>query len=140
MTLTLADYEALARGKSASLLSLSLELPLLASGELEALPFARRLAACFAVAYQIVDDLADVVQDRATNALNVLAVLSSSRGLSEEEARAYACERAMALLEEAFTEGARLPNNCAHVLMRHAERMMREIEEARSAALMSLQG
>jgi hypothetical protein len=71
----LETYKRVALAKSGALLSLPLELALLASGHRASLDCAREAAYAFAVGYQVVDDLADVELDSHSGALNIVFVL-----------------------------------------------------------------
>jgi geranylgeranyl pyrophosphate synthase len=70
-----AAYRRIALAKSGALLSLPLELALLASGHGACAELARDAAQAFSVGYQIVDDLADVERDSQSGALNIVFVL-----------------------------------------------------------------
>ncbi len=59
------SYAEVVKAKSGALLSLPLELALIASENFQALTWARRAAEDFAVGYQIRDDLVDLKQDQA---------------------------------------------------------------------------
>lgn len=121
------QYEILAQSKSASLLSLSLELPLCAAGYMSALAQAEQVAALFSVAYQIADDLEDVEQDRLANSLNLVDVLSASKSISVAEAKERAAARAEALLRSAAPLARDLPLDCAAVLVDHAEALLKRL-------------
>ncbi len=126
--LTLAAYEALAINKSASLLTLPLHLPLMVSGHGSSMTLAQRVTESFAVAYQIVDDLEDYLQDQQVGALNVLSVLCNSDAPDLNHARALAAERAVELLHQSIKEARELPRDCSAVLVSHARKMLRDIE------------
>jgi len=127
-------YERLAKGKSASLLSLSLELPLLLSGNSQFLPMAYAAASDFAVAYQIVDDLADLVQDTREGSSNLLLLLIHD-GLSGPQALTKATAMATARLASAEEHAKHLPNNCALSLLHHATKLALAVADHRMAAL-----
>jgi geranylgeranyl diphosphate synthase type II len=118
-----ALYERRARGKSASLLSLPLELPLLVSGHLSAMHDAHEAAGCFAVAYQISDDLEDLEQDDARGSLNLVLMLERSEGLSRAHAQSLAAERASQLLRQSKGYTAKLPYECAAVMDASAQKL-----------------
>ncbi len=128
---TLAAYEQIAIAKSAALLALPIELPLIAADQLASLPTARQAVEAFAIAYQMNDDLADYDQDSIQGSLNAVSVLIRS-GLPYEAARAAVHRRATVLLERASQQGQRLPQNCAAVMLHHADieigRLAREHE------------
>jgi geranylgeranyl pyrophosphate synthase len=74
----LAAYKRVALAKSGALLSLPLELALLASGHGARAEHALGAAQAFSVGYQVVDDLADVGRDSQSGALNIVFVLRSA--------------------------------------------------------------
>jgi len=126
---TTALYERLARAKSASLLSLSLELPLILSNNERFLAEAHELASDFAVAYQIADDLADVMQDTQEGSLNLLLSLIERDGLTRPAAYARAMELAAKHLESARGRARLLPNNCAATLLFYVEELRQKLTE-----------
>ena len=127
---TLAYYESLARGKSAPLLSLALELPLLLSDNETLLPVAHSAMCDFAIAYQIVDDLADLDQDTQEGSLNLVRLLMECEGLGREPAWHSAAGIAEARLASASAYALRLPNNCAATMLRHVELLRQSLVEA----------
>ena len=86
--MTLNDYRSLASEKSASLLSLSVELPALLAGEKHAAHRLSKSACLFATAYQLIDDLADYQADalrKEPNYLNLLCqTLQKNTKLSDD--------------------------------------------------------
>jgi geranylgeranyl pyrophosphate synthase len=110
---TLADYETVAIGKSASLLTL---------------PLAQRVTESFAVAYQIADDLEDYTQDQRVGALNVLSVLRRRDALTLDHARSLATTRAVELLHRCIGDAVELPQDCSAVMVGHASRMLADLE------------
>jgi geranylgeranyl pyrophosphate synthase len=125
---TLADYETVAIGKSASLLTLPLHLPLMVSGRGSAMPLAQQVTESFAVAYQIADDLQDYTQDEQVGALNVLSVLCRRAALNLDQARALATARAVELLHRCIEDAVELPQDCSALLVNHASRMLADLE------------
>lgn len=89
----MAQYIKIAKAKSGALLSLPLELVLMASGRTDALPLARRACENFAVSYQIFDDLQDAAIDCKSDAvsqgqpksLNIVFILSNHNSLAGAE-------------------------------------------------------
>ena len=77
-------YIQIAKAKSGALLSLPLEMVLLATGQTEGLSLARHACENFAVSYQIFDDLQDALADSASDAsrmgqpkcLNIVLILT----------------------------------------------------------------
>jgi geranylgeranyl diphosphate synthase type II len=124
---TKAYYDRLAQGKSASLLSLALELPLLLTGNTNHLTTAQSVARDFAVAYQIADDLADLAQDIQEGTLNLAILLIQHEGMTRPEAVAAAQEIAIAKLDTAEDCAQALPNGCAATLLHHADRLRRSL-------------
>jgi geranylgeranyl diphosphate synthase type I len=122
-------YEQLAKGKSASLLSLSLELPLLLSGNAEYQENAHRAATDFAIVYQIADDLADLTQDTQERSPNLLLMLMEDDGLSAPEAHAAAIALAEAQLTSMRKLTELLPNGCAQLMVDQAELLRATISE-----------
>ncbi len=131
---TVAYYERLSRGKSASLLSLSLELPLLLSGHASPLETAHSAACDFAVAYQISDDLADLAQDSQEGSLNLVMLFMEQEGMTQDKALAAAVEIAQAKLVASKTSAGLLPYDCAAVMIDHADMLRQSLLNYASAA------
>lgn len=125
---TVGFYEQQAKGKSASLLSLALELPLLLAGYPKVLTIANSAASAFAVAYQVADDLKDYEQDRREGSSNLLLLLQDRDGLSLLQASQKAAELATSRLDAAEKQAALLPNRCAATLQLHAEKLRNSIQ------------
>ena len=125
---TLADYEAVAIDKSASLLTLPLHLPLMVSGHGSFMALTQQVTQSFAVAYQIADDLEDYPQDQQIGALNVLSVLCGRDALDLDHARALAAGRAIELLRQCIRDAAALPENCSAVMVSHASKLLMDLE------------
>jgi geranylgeranyl diphosphate synthase, type I len=70
-------YERIAAAKSGPLLALPLELALIAADQEPLVNSARRAATLFAIAYQMLDDLADVDRDAENGSLNAVAVYAA---------------------------------------------------------------
>jgi geranylgeranyl pyrophosphate synthase len=111
----LTAYLQIATAKSGALLSLPLELALLAAGRSDATSLARQACENLAVSYQIVDDLQDFDADSAPVAggvdaiqsLNVVFVLLKPNDQTSvvTQAQAIACAKALALEHLAICEG-----------------------------------
>ena len=112
------DYENLAALKSGALLALPMALTLAASGELQAIPVARRAAESFAIGYQIFDDLKDVHKDSsrrsAQPAINAVAVMQANN--PGGDAAALAGELALKHLNTAVQSSLLLPHQCGQRL------------------------
>ncbi len=89
----LAHYIKIAKAKSGALLSLPLELVLIAAGRTDALSLARHACENFAVSYQICDDLLDAAADCETHSpgkglpksLNIVFILRHQNSLAAAE-------------------------------------------------------
>ncbi len=128
-TSTIARYETVAKAKAASLLSLSLELPLLLSGNKDYLETAHEAASHFAVAYQVADDLADVAQDTQEGSSNLILLLIHGDGLTTTEAFKIAIELASTRLEAAEKLAGLLPKGCAATLLIHSVKLRKALAE-----------
>lgn len=131
----LALYERRARGKSSSLLSLPLELPLLVSGNAGAMQHAREAAGSFAIAYQISDDLEDLEQDEAQGSFNVVLMLERRQRLSRVQAQSTAAERALQLLQQSKACAAKLPFECAAAMDTPAQKLAEGLAAFQNAPL-----
>jgi geranylgeranyl pyrophosphate synthase len=107
VTINLTEYTKIVIVKSGILLSLPLELAFFASGKADWLAQVRNAAEALTVAYQIADDLTDVLLDAESNSLNICLVLES------REARKNALASAQALgnqyLDKAIALSRELP-------------------------------
>ena len=131
---TVSCYECLAKGKSASLLSLTLELPLLLSGNAEYLEHAHRAATDFAIVYQIADDLPDFAQDAQEHSPNLLLMLMEREHLSASDAYAATAELAEVRLASMKKHAEMLPKGCAQLMVVQAEMLRATITEYMQAA------
>ena len=122
-TSVLELYERRARGKSASLLSLPLELPLLVSGNEDSMQDAYEAAGCFSVAYQVSDDLADLPHDESKGSLNLVLMLERKWPLSRSRAQSMAAAHALHLLQQSEGYTAKLPFECATVMDTLAQKL-----------------
>ena len=120
-------YDRLATGKSASLLSLSLELPLLLTGNTRHVAIAHSVACHFAVAYQIADDLADFAQDRQEGTLNLALLLIQHDAMTQQQALTAAQNIAGEKLAAAEAQVVTLPGGCAETLLQHVDRLRRAL-------------
>lgn len=114
----MAVYEGIAAGKSGALLGLPLELVLIAADHHAWLSDAKRAARSFGIAYQIRDDLEDVVSDaigeagpRAVNALLVLRA-----GGHGQNAEAVAREIGLYHIRSVIESAGRFPNGAGAFL------------------------
>jgi geranylgeranyl diphosphate synthase type II len=132
---TVVFYEQQAKGKSASLLSLAVELPLLLAGYPESMPAAHASATQFAIAYQIADDLEDCDQDAREGSPNLLLLLQSQEGLTLVQARRQAISLAGERLASAEAQARVLPRACATSLLEYAEALRRGLEVRAGSSL-----
>lgn len=124
----ISRYKNIAIAKSGALLSLPIELVLLAAGQSQFLPDAQQAAEAFAIGYQIVDDLDDVQSDAGGNtkgtkggALNIIPVLKAAgyAGNCVEKARKIGLQH----LDTAVDLAVRLPRNAGALLTDYAKRL-----------------
>jgi geranylgeranyl pyrophosphate synthase len=118
----LAAYIQIATAKSGALLSLPLELALLAAGRADVTHLARQACENLAVSYQILDDLQDLEADSPqpgdgvdpTQSLNIVGVLVAPSGLTERlnkglsQAAAMASAQALGLAHLAICDSLAL--------------------------------
>ena len=130
----LSAYLRIVTAKSGALLSLPLELALLAADHANATTMARRSCESLAVSYQILDDLQDLPADSApaegcvdqTQSLNIVFVLLNPHDRNSWVSRAQAITSAKALAHEYLTlceaQAVQLPRGSgAQVLTLSAE-------------------
>jgi len=106
--LDLEMWVAVARGKSGSLLALPLELSLIAAGQFSSISMASAAGQSFAVAYQIIDDIADAETDLSRGQNNIVAVLLGQK-LDYNESIERARDLAQSSLSQACTHARWLP-------------------------------
>ena len=132
---SLEGYELVAIGKSASLLSLPLELPLLLSGNDRFLGTAQSAARDFAAAYQMLDDLADYREDVRSGSLNAVSVALVLGSPDYSSACEFVCSRAEELIQRSIQDAAHLPFSCGAVMIAHAENMLSVLRAHRESAI-----
>lgn len=125
----IAHYIKIAKAKSGALLSLSLELVLIASGRSDALSLARNACENFAVSYQIFDDLQDATIDCEVDSvskgqpkcLNIISILMNQNSLAgtEKSVDSEAAARDLGLQHLALCEAIALqmPNGSGALLL-----------------------
>ena len=122
------EYETIAAGKSGPLIALPIALPLIAAGKDECLVTATKAINCFAIAYQIADDLSDWRSDADNNHMNLVNLLRVNH--STNNALSLAQQRAVYLLKRCTKELSGLPNNCAYGIIHAALDMQRKLESS----------
>jgi geranylgeranyl pyrophosphate synthase len=135
----LEEYERIAIGKSASLLSLPFELSLLLSGHERSLPQAQRASEAFAVAYQMLDDLNDYGEDRRNGSLNAVSVAMEAARLEYSSACALVCQRAGKLIARAIEDASALPMESGNAMMVYAKTMRQALSAFDQASMNRLE-
>lgn len=123
---TVADYRRIAAGKSAPLLGLPLELALVAAGRSDVLPQVEAAANCFAVAYQMADDIEDAECDLASGAMNIVAIIARDGSL--EAARVHCRSMVVRDYRLARDLARRLPSGCGALIANFAEEFLQRTE------------
>jgi geranylgeranyl diphosphate synthase type II len=123
----LEGYLDIASSKSGSLIALPLELVMITSHQLDALPLATLAGKSFAIAYQIADDLNDVEEDLSRGTCNIVSVLQRTH-----QDRAQASAEALTLMQKylhlAENYAAKLPAHSGDFLISLCEKL--SLEEA----------
>jgi geranylgeranyl pyrophosphate synthase len=121
-TSAIKHYQQIAAAKSGALLSLPLELVLLAAGHSQYLTDAWHAVEAFAIGYQIVDDLHDMKNDlgdpTTQDACNIVSVFNITNTLSGsvDQAKSLGMEN----IDLAILLAQRLPFNIGECLIEHA--------------------
>lgn len=116
---TLEDYERIARSKSAPLLALPIDLALIAAQRRDALDQVKRAAGAFAAAYQMADDIEDVMADALAGEVNIVAILGGTSMNSPEAMRVR--KLAATYYDEAGERARCLPEGCGALMAAYAE-------------------
>ena len=119
------NYINIATQKSGSLLSLPLELIMIASCNYSSVTVARKAGESFAIAYQIFDDLRDQHNDLINENCNILFLLEAT-GLNFQNAKLQAISLAKTHLQKAIKQSQLLPNSSGQLLID----MCHELSEA----------
>ncbi len=117
----MAAYERVAGDKTGPLLSLPLELALIAAGRKQYLGLAERATRSFGTAYQILDDLEDHGNTNGAPQFNIVHVLHQS-GITEDIA-GLAKNRAHLLLAQTVSAAEELPSGCGLLLAEFARKL-----------------
>ncbi|MDT0594748.1 polyprenyl synthetase family protein [Glaciecola petra] len=120
------QYEEIAARKSGPLFRLALSMPMILSHRFDLLDSVNYIAAKFAIAYQIHDDMGDYQSDKGSNTLNIVSLLANQS--SDEDAMFIAKNRVKYLLMMCQKELALLPNNCALEVRKVAEELIQSVE------------
>lgn len=134
--LDFARYERIVAAKSGPLLGLPMEICFLRAGLRIAARHAAAAGEYFALAYQLVDDLADMESDRQargqSSALNGIWVLVETHRLTLDAAIATVRRRATYWLQEADRKAAALPACAADILQEPLVRLADRLREEAS--------
>ncbi|MAS59796.1 MAG: polyprenyl synthetase [Gammaproteobacteria bacterium] len=118
---------AIAREKSGTLFSLSLELPLVMADYQESLSLARETGTLFGIGYQIFDDLQDREGDRLSGNTANMALMVEDNAVSKYQANT-AEELAYYFLSEAASGAAELPSGCGDLLIEKCSALLQVLE------------
>lgn len=128
--LSIEQYVQIAKTKSGALLSLPLELALIAAEENEHINSARIATEAFAVGYQIADDIEDIVKDAGSSTksrnINIIFVLNALGYENEKEQSIAICER---YLNDAIYHAQKLPNDSGLLLASLAVNLKNKIKQ-----------
>lgn len=129
---TLADYHVLVGAKTGPLLALSVRLALCAAGA-QGDEIAADIGRNLSVAFQVLDDLTDVDDDRAAGRVNI-CVLFEASGHARPSAAKMARGEAQRALQTARSMAGRLPNNAGIAFCNLADRLDSALMEPANAA------
>jgi geranylgeranyl pyrophosphate synthase len=121
----LAIYKEIVIAKSGALLSLPLELALIAAGQATFCAQACQAAQAFSLGYQIIDDLDDYVSDQlraSGQVLNVLQVLGKNTDIASAQAQALQLAREQ--LERSISLANALPMGSGTLLVQIAQKLL----------------
>ena len=124
-TVDLEGYLDIASSKSGSLIALPLELVMMTSHQLDALPIATAAGKSFAIAYQIADDLNDVEDDLARGTCNIVSVLQNTHH-DRSQATAEALALMQTYLQRAENYAEQLPAHSGDFLISLCEKLSSE--------------
>lgn len=119
------DYLNIASSKSGSLIALPLELVMMTSHQIDALPVATLAGKSFAIAYQIADDLNDVDDDLARGTCNIVSVLQGTQ-VDRSEATAKALAMMQTYLQFAENYAEQLPAHSGDFLIHLCKKLSSE--------------
>lgn len=137
-----ASYLQIVAGKSGALLSLPLELALVAAGLPASASTARQAADAFAIGYQIADDLDDISKDTGAGSkaatLNIALLLqandkaqdqhdTTSRNVCAARARRQSIALARKHLTLAAAQASALPCRCGQLLVQLATELQQQL-------------
>lgn len=128
-SITLDEYVEIATQKSGALLSLPLELALIAAEKNTSLALAQKASNLFAVGYQIADDLEDIIKDsgsrHVSKSVNITFVMKDLGYQNVIEEAIKLCEQ---YLDQAIAAAQQLPNDSGFILLSLAEKLKYKIK------------
>lgn len=119
--LSLKEYEAIAAGKSAPLLSLPLELALRLSGATDHVGTALRAINNFALGYQMLDDIADADADAIAGEVNAVSIMFAAGAADPKRA---VRNRALAHLDRAADIAQALPSSIPDIVSGYIDMLL----------------
>lgn len=120
------EYENIAARKSGPFIAMPLTLPLIAGGYTQSVIPAKQAVRCFAIAYQIADDIGDWQADAEHGHLNLVNIYRSKNNLNLSISMAR--QRALYLLRRCQKELQALPENCAIGIINAAKSIQSKLE------------
>ena len=121
--------------KSGGLLSLPIEMPLIAADQSFALNIARKMMSHFATAYQVIDDLADVSRDASREERS--AAPNAVRSLRQQQdspmdgsGYSLAAKRGQSELNLAIELAEKVPGDCQRIISEEGQRLLAVAGEA----------
>jgi geranylgeranyl pyrophosphate synthase len=127
-SLSLEQYITIAKQKSGALLSLPIELALIAAEKEGYISIARNACYDFSVGYQIADDLEDIIKDNGVNGANQsvnihFAIKPTDSEITKNEAKSI-CEK---YLDTSIDTAQQLPNDSGNFLIELATKLKNKI-------------
>jgi geranylgeranyl diphosphate synthase, type I len=110
------QYESVAAGKSAPLIGLAIEIPLVIADHKNTSVLINSAVIPFAVAYQMYDDLADIEQDEKSGSLNIVNLYRKSNSLKSSIKQTS--HRIDALINESEKNAMLLPEGSGDYLIK----------------------
>jgi geranylgeranyl pyrophosphate synthase len=127
--LTIEQYVQIAVKKSGALLSLPLELALIAAEKNEFIDKAREASEAFAVGYQIADDLEDIIKDSGnaskSRSINITFALNDMGYKNEKEQSIAMCHK---YLNDAIYHSQKLPAESGQLLVNLAKTLKNKVK------------
>lgn len=129
--ITVDQYESVAAGKSSPLIGLAIELPLIIAGHKNLSGTVDRAVVPFAIAYQMLDDLADIEQDEHSESLNIVNL--HRRNLSYENSIKQSSQRIEELINDCEKNAMALPCSSGEFLVNCAAKLKASLSQVSHA-------